>query len=81
MPVRKRSVVIRGHATSYSVEDAFFEALRTLAHNCDSSLAALVDQIDQSRDRQTNLSSAIRLYVLNAARAGELPKLTDPKGQ
>ena len=81
MPVRKRSVVIRGHATSYSVEDAFFEALQMLARERGSSLASLVDHIDQTRDRETNLSSAIRLFVLDAARTGHLPKLTDPEAR
>ncbi|MEL6435891.1 MAG: ribbon-helix-helix domain-containing protein [Pseudomonadota bacterium] len=72
MAVRKRSVTIRGHATSYSVEDAFFEALQKLAADRKMSLAALITQIDETRPRDANLSSAIRMRVLEAAKRGEL---------
>ncbi len=78
MAVRKRSVVIHGHATSFSVEDAFFEALHELAKNERCSLAALIARIDETRPRDANLSSAIRLHVLDAALAGSLTALSDP---
>ncbi|MEL7219366.1 MAG: ribbon-helix-helix domain-containing protein [Pseudomonadota bacterium] len=81
MPVRKRSVVIRGHATSYSVEDEYFEALQELAQRREVSLAVLVDHIDQTRARDANLSSAIRLHVLKAARKGQLSTITDQEAQ
>lgn len=67
--VRKRSVTIRGHRTSFSVEDAFYEELLRMASEQALPFAALVAQVDEQRDRQTNLSSALRLAVLNDLRA------------
>ncbi|WP_024588673.1 ribbon-helix-helix domain-containing protein [Aliihoeflea sp. 2WW] len=61
----KRSMSIRGHRTSISLEDAFFEELNRLADEKSMSLAALVAQVDATRDRRTNLSSALRLFVLD----------------
>ena len=60
--LRKRSVTISGHRTSISLEDEFWSELVLIAkHNC-SSLNAMIATIDE--DRETNLSSAIRLFVL-----------------
>jgi predicted DNA-binding ribbon-helix-helix protein len=67
--LRKRSVTIRGHRTSFSVEDDFFEELRNLARGSNISLPALVARIDCARQPDQNLSSAIRLYVLDQLRA------------
>jgi predicted DNA-binding ribbon-helix-helix protein len=64
--VVKRSVSIRGHRTSFSIEDPFFEALQAIARARNVSLAALVAEIDESRAKNAGLSSALRLYVLNA---------------
>ncbi len=72
MLARKRSVSISGHRTSFSLEDEFFDCLRTLAEEQNLTLASLVKTIDESRHRQSNLSSALRLYVLEAARHGKL---------
>lgn len=74
MLARKRSVSISGHRTSFSLEDEFFDALVRLAAAQDMSIAALVNQIDKNRHRDSNLSSELRLYVLSAAQNGELPK-------
>lgn len=63
--VRKRSVTIRGHRTSFSLENEFFDYLEAIAAQTNQSVSALVGEIDTSRDRTTNLSSAIRLFVLN----------------
>lgn len=71
--VVKRSVTIRGHRTSFSLEAAFFDALGTLAQKRGVSLAGLVAEIDAARARGSNLSSALRLYVLQAAMAGDFP--------
>ena len=60
----KRSLSIRGHRTSISLEDAFFDEMGRLAEERSMSLAALVAEIDATRDRRTNLSSALRLFVL-----------------
>lgn len=64
----KRSLSIRGHRTSISLEDAFFDQLAHLAEERSMSLAALVAEIDAARDRRTNLSSALRLFVLENLR-------------
>lgn len=72
-PVVKRSIVIAGHKTSVSLEDAFWTALKEIAGNRDLTMSELVASIDQDR-RHGNLSSAIRLYVLDHFR-GQLNRL------
>ena len=66
----KHSVRIAGHATSVSLEGAFWEALCEIAARRDLSINALLSQIDA--ERGGNLSSAIRLFVLESCRRGEL---------
>jgi len=61
--VVKRSVVVGGHKTSVSLEDAFWNGLREIANRRDITLSDLVAAIDSQRDH-SNLSSAIRLFVL-----------------
>ncbi|WP_094505113.1 ribbon-helix-helix domain-containing protein [Brucella thiophenivorans] len=63
--LRKRSVSIRGHATSYTLEEPFFEILEEIAQQRQLSVAALIAEIDGQRDRTINLSSALRLGVLD----------------
>lgn len=63
-PVVKRSIVIAGHKTSVSLEDAFWDALKEIASGRRLTLSDLVATIDSSRS-QGNLSSAIRLFVLD----------------
>jgi len=67
----KRSVRIAGHATSISLETAFWQGLCDIAAARGMSVNALVAAIDAERDG--NLSSAIRLFVLDRARSGEWP--------
>jgi predicted DNA-binding ribbon-helix-helix protein len=67
-PVVKRSIVIAGHKTSVSLEDAFWSGLKDIAGTRNMTLSELVATIDTDR-RQGNLSSAIRLYVLDHFRA------------
>lgn len=62
----KRSVSLSGHKTSISLEDAFWNYLREIADSRGVSVSVLVSEI-QAQDRQTNLSSAIRLFVLEHA--------------
>ena len=62
--VVKRSIVIAGHKTSVSLEDAFWKGLKEIAHHQEVTLSKVVHDIDLHR-RQTNLSSAIRLFVLD----------------
>lgn len=63
--VEKRSVTIRGHRTSYSLEKPFYEELVAIAQGRAITVAALVAEIDETRPREANLSSALRLYVLD----------------
>lgn len=66
--VQKRSVTIRGHRTSYSLETPFYDDLVAIAASRKMTLAALVASIDASRPSGANLSSALRLYVLDWAK-------------
>ena len=65
--VVKRSIAIAGHRTSISLEDAFWSELKRLASSSDRSVSALIAAIDAQRG-EANLSSAIRVYVLQASR-------------
>jgi len=62
-PVVKRSIVIASHKTSVSLEDAFWKGLKDIAIARHTTLSDLVASIDAER-RHGNLSSAIRLFVL-----------------
>lgn len=66
-PIVKRSIVISGHKTSVSLEDAFWAGLKEIAISHKITLSNLVADIDSRRDRG-NLSSAIRLFVLRELR-------------
>jgi predicted DNA-binding ribbon-helix-helix protein len=72
----KRSVRIAGHPTSISIEPAFWDALREIAALRQLSVSALVATIDVGRDG--NLSSAIRVFVLDSCRRGELAEQKAP---
>jgi predicted DNA-binding ribbon-helix-helix protein len=61
--VIKRSIVLDGHKTSVSLEDAFWTDLKEIAQFQSVTLSRLVAGIDATR-AQNNLSSAIRLFVL-----------------
>ena len=64
-PVVKRSIVLAGHKTSVSLEDEFWRGLKEIAGKRLMSLSTLVDTIDAQRQQGSNLSSALRLFVLN----------------
>jgi len=70
--VQKHSISIRGHRTSFSLETPFFEDLVMQAAQRRISLAALVAEIDATRPREANLSSAIRIQVLTWAKRGPM---------
>ena len=59
----RRSVIIGGHKTSVSLEQPFWTDLKTIARAQHLTLSALLAQIDDTRE-QSNLSSAIRVFVL-----------------
>ena len=75
-PVVKRSIVIAGHKTSVSLEDAFWQGLKQIASERELTLSDMVAAIDTDR-RQGNLSSAIRLFVLDYYRARGNPGRTN----
>lgn len=60
--IRKRSVTLAGHATSVSLENIFWDALRTIAERRGVSVAHLIAEVDAGR--AGNLSSALRVFVL-----------------
>jgi predicted DNA-binding ribbon-helix-helix protein len=81
--MKKRSVVLAGHRTSVSLENAFWDALKTIAGNRNATVNQLVTEIDKQRNG--NLSSAIRVYVLRTlqtdlmdARNGGVPSAAEP---
>jgi predicted DNA-binding ribbon-helix-helix protein len=73
--ILKRSIVIAGHKTSVSLEHAFWNALKEIAAGRDMTLSDVVAAIDSER-RHGNLSSAIRLFVLDFYRS----QLSQPTG-
>ena len=66
--VRKRSITIRGHRTSYSLEQPFYDDLAAIAAERVMTIAALVAEVDANRPRDANLSSALRIHVLEWAK-------------
>ncbi len=62
--VRKHSISIRGHRTSFSLEEPFWLGLQKIARERDIPVARLVTTIDAKRREDENLSSAIRVFVL-----------------
>ena len=75
--VAKRSIVIGGHKTSVSLEEPFWTALKEIAVQRGATLSQLVKGIDAAREH-SNLSSAIRLFVL-AAYQNEITDASDPQ--
>lgn len=67
-PIVKRSVMIAGHASSVSIEEPFWDAFKTIAKQQGKSINQLITEIDDARPKAeavVNLSSAIRLFVLD----------------
>jgi predicted DNA-binding ribbon-helix-helix protein len=74
----KRSITIKDHKTSVSLENEFWDCLREIAVERGVSLGALVAAIDANR-QHANLSSAIRIFVLQFYRY-QLQTRTAPLG-
>jgi len=78
--VKKRSVSISGHRTSISLEEEFWDLLNAIAREQDRPLARLIAEVDRNRIKAAepaNLSSALRVYVLNhvlATRGEKVPE-------
>ncbi|PPR77145.1 MAG: hypothetical protein CFH01_01672 [Alphaproteobacteria bacterium MarineAlpha2_Bin1] len=66
--IKKRSVNISGHRTSISIEEQFWEVLKEISEYNKKSINSIILEIDKKRNIDTNLSSAIRLFVLNKLR-------------
>ncbi len=72
--IRKYSTTLHGHRTSFSLEPAFHDELKSIASKRRLPLAALIREIDDARGVEGNLSSALRLFVLAwLKKAGEGP--------
>ena len=62
--MKKISVSLSGHQTSISLEDEFIIALHEIAQEIKKPVAKIIDEIDERRGIGTNLSSAVRIYIL-----------------
>lgn len=63
--MKKISVSLSGHQTSITLEPEFIDVLRTLATRMGRPMAQIINEIDETRTPGTNLSSAIRVWILN----------------
>lgn len=72
----KRSITIAGHRTSVWVEDPFWDALAEIASKESKSTTALIAEVDRRRPAGSNLSSAIRVFVLDHYRSAASAKAT-----
>lgn len=63
--MKKISVSLSGHQTSISLEPEFIDALKQIATARSVSVASIICDIDNNRNADTNLSSAIRVWILN----------------
>jgi predicted DNA-binding ribbon-helix-helix protein len=79
-PVVKRSIVVAGHKTSVSLEEAFWNGMKEISSMRNVTLSELVGEIDGSR-QQGNLSSAIRLFVLDHFKSLSRVPLQEAKPQ
>ena len=77
--ISKRTITIDGHKTSVTLEDEFWYGLREIARRKNATLRFLITQIDDARERN-NLSSAIRVFVLNYFRARAFTLGGDERG-
>ena len=64
MTIKKISVSLSGHQTSISIEQEFIDALNDIANATKKSVAKIIADIDEHRAIGTNLSSAVRIYIL-----------------
>lgn len=78
--IRKHSATLHGHRTSISLEDVFWTELQEIAHQRDMSFAALLAEIDDNRSPESNLSSSLRVYVLEWVKAAAGSSAGDDRG-
>jgi len=77
-PVVKRSIVVAGHKTSVSLEEAFWDSVKDISRGRGVTVSDLIGSIDANR-QQGNLSSAIRLFVLDHFKSRATATGSDPK--
>jgi predicted DNA-binding ribbon-helix-helix protein len=77
-PVAKRSIVVGGHKTSVSLEEGFWSSLKEISHKRSVTVSKLIGEIDSNR-QQGNLSSAIRLFVLDHFKTRAVGPAGEPK--
>jgi predicted DNA-binding ribbon-helix-helix protein len=77
-PVVKRSIIVGGHKTSVSLEEPFWSSMKEISQELSVTLSELVSEIDRSR-QQGNLSSAIRLFVLDHFKSLAVGPTGEPK--
>ena len=65
--MKKISVSLSGHQTSITLESEFIDTLQKLAIRQNRSIAAIINDIDSTRPRDRNLSSAVRVWILQQA--------------
>ena len=69
----KRSLTLRGHRTSVSLEDAFWQEFRAIAAEKSMSINELAAVIDADRGVESGLASALRVYILQQIKARQRP--------
>jgi predicted DNA-binding ribbon-helix-helix protein len=77
--ISKRSIVVGGHKTSVSLEDPFWAGLKEIAQHDHETLSKLVAEIDTKR-RNGNLSSSLRMFVLDYFRTHEESRIPSHDG-
>lgn len=78
--LKKHSATLHGHRTSFSLEDVFWQELKAIAGARAIPLARLIAEIDDARPADSNLSSALRVYVLAWVKAPDAASRT-PQGE
>lgn len=68
--MKKLSVSLSGHQTSISLEPEFIAELQRIAKKNNASVASIISNIDATRDANSNLSSAIRIWILKSIKQG-----------
>ena len=63
--MKKISISLSGHQTSITLEPEFIDALHALAVHYNKPVAQIINEIDAARAPNTNLSSAVRVWILN----------------
>ena len=69
--IKNHSMTILGHRTSITLEEEFYTSLRHIAEERSMSMASLVAEIEQNKEASYNLSSAIRVFILNYYKTGD----------